>query len=120
MLRMILNFFGGGVLDRIFDTVDKRIEGETDRAKIKGDILQTHLKTRAGFMEAGGFILMMLWAVPAALHFASVVVYSILWCQGCAYPQEWTIAALPAREANWAGAIVMSIFGVVGVTRWKR
>lgn len=120
MFAFIMKLLGGGVLDRILDTVDNKVDAGTERDRIKGEIISTHLRTRAGFMEAGGFILMMLWAVPAALHFASVAVYSILWCAGCAFPADWTIAALPAREANWAGVIVLSVFGVVGLKTWKR
>ena len=71
-------------------------------------------------MRSGGFVLMLLFSVPLAVWFAAVVVYSILWCAGCAYPQEWTIAALPPPLDAWAGAIVVSIFGVVGLDRFRR
>jgi hypothetical protein len=120
MLAAILRFLSGGVLDRVLDTVDRRIEVEENRDKIKADILRTHLATRADFMRAGGFWLMLIFAVPLALWWGAVIVYSILWCAGCAYPQDWTIAALPAPLDEWAGAIVVAIFGVVGLDRFKR
>jgi len=43
--------------------------------------------------------------------------YSVLWCADCAYPQPWTIAALPPPLDAWAGAIVLSIFGIAVLQR---
>ncbi len=68
-------------------------------------------------MRAGGLWLMLLFAVPLGLWFTAVCVYSVLWCAGCASPMGWTIAALPAPLDEWAGLIVVSIFGVLGVTQ---
>lgn len=109
----------GGLLDRVLETVDKRIEAETDREKIKSEIIISHYRNRGDFMRSGGFILMLLFAVPLAVWFSAVVIYSILWCQGCAYPQDWSIAALPAPLDQWAGGIIVSIFGVIGVSRFR-
>jgi len=119
-LRTILGWLTGGVLDRILSTVDKKIENEANRDIIKGELIKAHLRTRAGFMRAGGFVLMLLFAVPLAFWFASVLVYSVLWCERCAYPQTWIIAALPPPLDEWAGWIIMSIFGVIGLNRFGK
>lgn len=119
MLRAILNFLGGGFLDRALDTVDKKIQSETDKEKIKGEIVKEHYKNRADWMKSGGFVLSLLFAVPLAFWFSSVVVYSVFWCQGCAFPQSWSIAALPAPLDEWAGGIIVSIFGVIGISRLR-
>lgn len=110
----------GDVIGRAFDTIDKKIESETDREKIKGDIIRTYYEHRADWMRSGGFWLMLMFAAPLAFHYASVAVYSVFWCAGCAFPQEWTIAALPPREAEYGAWIVLSIFGVMGVSRLRR
>lgn len=115
MIAFIANLFRSGFLERILDTVDNKIDNDTDRNKVKADLIQTHLKTRAGFMEAGGFWLMLLFAVPLAFWHAAVVFASVFWCPGCAYPQSWTVAALPAPLDEWAGIIIVSIFGVIGL-----
>ena len=120
MSRMLLQWLTGGALDRVLDTVDRKIQNETDRDKIKGDLIRTHLQSRGDWMRSGGFVLMLLFAIPLALWFGSVLIYSILWCQGCAYPQDWTIAALPPPLDEWSGLIIVSIFGVVGLGRFKR
>ncbi len=116
----IAKLLTGDVLGRAFDVVDAKIESETDREKIKGDIIKTHYRNRGAWMEAGGFWLMLAFAVPLAFWFGSVVLYSVFWCADCAYPQPWTIAALPPPLDDWAGGIIISIFGVVGVTKFKR
>lgn len=120
MFWSFLNFLFKGPLSRALDTVDRKIEADTDREKLKADILREHVRNRADWMRSGGFVLTLLFAIPLAAWFAAVIVYSILWCQGCAYPQDWTIAALPRPLDEWAGAIVLSIFGVVGLSRLRK
>lgn len=119
MLKSLLNLLTGGVLDRVLRTVDNRIAADTDREKLKADIIREHYRTRADFMRAGGFWLMLIFAVPLAFWWAAVLVYSVFWCAGCAFPQAWSIAALPAPLDQWAGAIVLAIFGVVGLSRMR-
>lgn len=124
ILSRLIGWITGGALDRVLDTVDRKIGAETDREAIKGEIIREYYRTRTAFMRAGGFWLMMIFAVPLGFWFGAVCVYSVFWCAGCAYPQDWTIAALPApigaapdgSHQGWAGAIITAIFGVVGVT----
>lgn len=120
MLSMFLKWVTGGALDRVLDTVDRRIDADADKEKLRADIIRTHYETRPGFMAAGGFTLMLLFAVPLAFWFSSVVLYSVFWCQGCSWPQEWSVAALPAPLDEWAGLIIMAIFGVIGVQGFKK
>lgn len=120
MIAALARLLGGGLLDRVLATVDRRIAADTDREKLKADLIAEHYRTRADFMRAGGYVLMLLFAVPLAVWWAAVIVYSILWCQGCAWPQGWHIAALPAPLDEWAGAIVVAIFGVIGITGFRR
>ena len=120
MIGFILKFLGGGVVDRVLDTLDRRVDSEEVRDEAKRDVIIAHMQTRGDWMRSGGFALMLLFAVPLAIWFSGVVIYSLLWCADCAYPQEWTIAALPAPLDGWSGAIIMSIFGVVGLDRFRR
>ena len=114
----------GGGIDRVLQTIDKNIDAQNDRERIKGEIIQSYYATRTSYMRAGGFWLMILFAIPLAFWFGSVCVYSVLWCADCAYPQDWTVAALPppigatadGSHQGWAGIIITSIFGVVGVS----
>ena len=119
LLAFFAKLFGCCLLDLALDTIDRKVQSETDREKLKADVLRTHLTTRPDFMRAGGLWLMLLFAVPLAFWFAAVVIYSVLWCQGCAYPQAWSIAALPPPLDGYAGMIVLSIFGVVGLSKLR-
>jgi len=115
-----LKWLTSGPLDRILSTVDRKLETDVDKDRIKADIIAQHYQSRAGFMQAGGFILMLLFAVPLSFWFAAVCVYSVFWCADCAFPKSWTIAALPAPIDGWAGLMITAIFGVVGFTNFKR
>lgn len=109
-----------GPLDRVLETVDKRIDATTDRETIKADLIAVHYKTRAGFMQHGGFVLMLLFAAPLAFWFAAVCFYSVFFCADCMFPQDWTIAALPPPLDAWSAQIVIAIFGVAGLTRFAK
>ncbi|MGI3169972.1 hypothetical protein ACRARG_12505 [Pseudooceanicola sp. C21-150M6] len=117
MLAWLSRLLTGSILDRVLRTVDESIAASTDRERIKADIVREHYRARADWMKAGGFWLTLIFALPLGMWFAAVIVYSILWCAGCAYPQSWTIAALPPPLDEWSGLIIISIFGVVGVSR---
>lgn len=118
MLQIIMSFLGSPI-SRAFDVIEKNIEAKTDREAIKGEIIKAHYSNRAAYMRAGGFWLMVAFAAPLAFWFTAVVVYSVFWCAGCAFPQGWTIAALPPPLDEWAGVMIVSIFGVIGVTRLR-
>lgn len=120
ILKLAFGWLASGPLDRILSTVDNKIAAETDREALKADIIKAHYATRADWMKAGGFWLMLIFALPLAVWFGAVLVYSIFWCAGCAFPQPWTIAALPSPLNDWAGGIIISIFGVVGVSRLRK
>lgn len=120
LIRALFGWLGSGPLDRILSTVDRKVAAQTDREALKADIIREHYRTRADFMRAGGFWLMLIFAIPLALWWSAVLFYSMLWCRGCIWPQSWTIAALPQPLDQWAGLIMMAIFGVLGVTQMKR
>jgi hypothetical protein len=119
MIRAVLGWLTGGVLDRVFSTIDRTIEAQTDRERLKAEIIREHYRTRTDWMRAGGLWLMIAFAAPLSVWWSAVILYSILWCQRCAFPQSWSIAALPPPLDEWAGLIVVAIFGVIGVDRLR-
>lgn len=120
MLKAILSIFGGGVVDRILDTVDAKVKSETDKERIKGDIIQEYYKNRGDWMRSGGFWLVLPFALLAAFHYGAVVMASVFWCANCAFPQDWSVAKLPPNEAETTKWIVLSVCGVVGLSRIKK
>jgi len=109
MLGFILSLISP--LSRILRTVDAKIESETERKRIKADLVAKAAEQQTAMLNGPGRWLHALFIVPLGLWFASVLIYSLLLCKGCVYPVDWTIAALPKPLDEWAGWIVMSMFG---------
>ena len=126
MIGLIKFFFGwltSGPLDRIFDTIDLKIQKDVDKEKLKTDVTLAFIKAAAQQANSNDVmwrVMQLGFAVPLAFWFASVCVYSVFWCAGCAYPQEWTIAALPPPLDGWSGGIIASLFLMVGADRFVR
>jgi len=120
----IAKWLTGSTLDRILSSVDKRFDAGTERDRIHAEVLTEYAKTQAALLSGRGWWFPLFFIVPLGLWFASVCLYSVLFCAGCAFPQTWSIAALPSPLDEWAGAIVGSLFVAKGVgeivARWKR
>jgi hypothetical protein len=98
-------------LGRILDTIDKRTDAGLERDKAKLAAVTSFASTQAAMLAGPGRWLLALFIVPLGVWFTSVIVYSMLFCRLCAFPQDWTVAALPAPLDQWAGYIIMSLFG---------
>ena len=110
MFRMLLGWLTGGTLDRILSSIDKKVDNETVREKLKTEAVTEYVKAHVAIANSRQWFFPLFFLIPAGLHFASVTIYSILFCRGCAYPQDWSIAALPAPFNEWEGVIVTSLF----------
>lgn len=106
----VLSWLASGPLDRIFKTIDTSIDNETERQRVKADLAKSYLAAQVSVLTGRGWWFPLFFLIPAGLHFGAVCIYSMLWCKGCAYPQPWTIAALPSPLDQWEGAIVGSLF----------
>jgi hypothetical protein len=99
-----------GPLNRVLDSVDHKIDNVTERERVKSQLIQTYFSSQVAILTGRGWWFPLLFLVPAGFWFASVCIYSVLFCTGCAYPQDWTVAALPPPLDSWMGAIVSSLF----------
>jgi hypothetical protein len=91
------------------------------REALKADIIPEAYKQRADWMRAGGFWLMLLFAVPLAVWWAAVILYSA--CSGVPGVRSRRRGPLPPchlRLMSGHGQVVISIFGVIGADRWGR
>lgn len=116
MLKMILRWLTGGSLDKAFNLADKYIQSAADKEVVKADLIKIYYGNRADWMNSGGKWVVYAFAYPLALWYASVIFYSILFCKNCVFPQTWTIASLPPPLDQWSWMIIVSIFGVIGVS----
>lgn len=110
MLKLIFGWLTGGTLDRILTSIDKKVDNETERQRIKTEAVSEYVRAHVAIANSRQWFFPLFFLVPAGLHFASVTIYSIIFCRLCAYPQDWSIAALPAPFNEWEGVIVTSLF----------
>jgi hypothetical protein len=120
MLKLIFGWLTGSTLDRILSTVESRFNNKTEQDRIKSDVTEAYLKAQVATLTGPGWWFPLFFVVPLGLWFSSVCIYSIFFCAGCAFPQTWTIAALPPPLDEWSGGIVASMFlyqgGKAGIT----
>lgn len=110
ILSFGLNFWGNYQL--------KKAETDTQREQIRADLEKNKDSLKAAVLMNGAWWFQLFFIVPLALWFSGVVVYSLLWCQDCIYPQPWSIAKLPPPLDTWAGWIIGFLFLVnVGANR---
>lgn len=124
MFASILSWLTGGTLGRILDTVEHRVDNETERERIKTEAVTSYVNAHVQIANSRQWFFPLFFLVPAGFWFTAVCVYSVLWCRGCAYPQTWTVAALPPPLDEWMGVIIASLFigkaGEMLIGRLKR
>ena len=102
-----LGWLTGGTLDRLLDSVDHRIDNDTERDRIKAGIVETQLKAQARLLTGRTWWFQLFFVVPLGIWFSLVIADSI-------FHFTWNVAALPAPLDQWAGWIVSSLFLVDG------
>jgi hypothetical protein len=106
----VLNWLTSGPLDRILSSIDKHGSDLTEREKIKTEAVSQYVAAQVQIANSRQWWFPLFFLAPAGLWFTAVCVYSVFWCRLCAYPQSWSIAALPPPLDQWMGWIVTSLF----------
>jgi hypothetical protein len=124
VIKLLFGWLTGSTLDRILNTVDSKFDNDTERARVHSEIVAEYAKAQVALLSGRGWWFPLFFILPLGIWFGSVCLYSVLWCAGCAFPQAWSIAALPRPLDEWAGAIIGSLFVAKGlgeiVARWRR
>jgi hypothetical protein len=124
MFATLLKWLTAGPLDRILTTVDRKMDNETERERVKAKAVETYIDAQARILTGRGWWFPLFFIAPLGVWFASVCIYSILFCTKCAYPQDWSVAALPTPIDEWAGIIIGSLFlaksGEALIARFKK
>ena len=110
VLKLAFGWPTGGTLDRILKTVGTKISNDTTREAVKADLVADYMKAQVAILTGRGWWFPLFFIAPLGLWFASVCIYSMLFCARCAFPQSWSIAALPAPLDEWSGIIIGSLF----------
>ncbi len=99
------------LLDKWGDYKLKQTSDALEREKVLAQTEQNKDKWKAVILTStGSWWFQLFFIIPLAIWFSAVVIYSVLWCNDCIYPQPWTIAALPDPLDKWAGAIIGFLF----------
>lgn len=127
MIGLAMKFGGwlfSSALGRVLKSVDQRGLNAVETERIKSEIVMEAARQQTAQFNGPGRWLHALFIVPLGAWFTSVIVYSMLFCRGCAFPQDWTIAALPPPLDQWSGIIICSLFGygafVAGMSKITR
>ena len=111
-------------LGKLLKLVETKVDNETERQRIQAETVQTYVNAQAQVLTGRGWWFPLLFLIPSGVWFASVCLYSVLWCKACAFPQTWTIAALPPPLNDYMALIVGSLFvGKVGeaiISKYRR
>lgn len=109
--KFIAGSFTGGTLDKILDTIDKKMDAGTEREKIKAEVTIAYTQAQANLLVGRTWWFQLFFVVPLGLWWASVIVDSILlWFDWYGH----TTAALPQPLDTWAGWIISALFVVDG------
>lgn len=103
----LLSWLTGGTLDRVLDTIDARIDNETEREKIRAEVTRAYVSAQANLLAGRTWWFQLFFVVPLGLWFAAVVADSV-------FHFTWNVAALPAPLDIWAGWIISALFLVDG------
>lgn len=83
--------------------------------KIEADKEKALIDARKYILGQGAWKFQKMFLVTLALYWASVVFYSMFWCDNCIIPyagldHQWSIAALPAPFNEWAAGMMVFLF----------
>lgn len=110
IIATLLGWLTGGTLDRILSSVDSAIDNETERQRIRGEVVsryvQTAAETKQVAMQSRVFwAVWALFAIPLGLWWALVMLDTAL-------PfVSWSIPDLPLSVRPWADIIFGGLFG---------
>lgn len=98
----------GGSLEKILDTINKKMDATTQREQIKSDVTKKWIDAQANLLVGRTWWFQLFFIIPLGIHWAALNYVS-------AFPQfGWTVHPLPAPFDEWAGWIISALFIVDG------
>jgi len=108
VLKILTGWFTGGSLDRLLDTIERRMDDETKKEEIKADVTKTYVNAQANLMVGRTWWFQLFFVIPLGVHWAALNFVS-------AFPQwGWTVHPLPDPFDEWATYIISALFIVDG------
>lgn len=113
MIRMLLSWFTGGVLDRVLKSVDHAVSNDTQRQQIRARTITRYAET-AAFERADArkyrafWLVWCLFSAPLGLWWAAI-------CLDSVFLFSFDVADLPQSVKPYADTIFQSLFGSGGL-----
>lgn len=107
-IKWVGGFLTGSTLDRILDTIEHKMDDETQKEAIKAEVTKTYINAKSSLMVGRTWWFQLFFIVPLGFHWTCLNFVS-------AVPQwGWTVHPLPAPFDDWAGEILMATFAIEG------
>lgn len=103
----LASIFTGGSLDKILDTINKRMDNDVLREQIKADVTKKWVESQASLLVGRTWWFQLFFVIPLGLWWTAVILDSI-------FGWQHNIAALPKPLDEWAGWIISALFIVDG------
>ena len=103
--------FTGGTLDKILDTLDRRMDAGVERERIKAEVTIAYTQAQANLLVGRTWWFQLFFVVPLGLWWSSAILDSIM-ISFDFYTHK--TAALPEPLDTWAGWIISALFVVDG------
>lgn len=120
-LTRVGGFFTGGSLESILATIDKGMDSDVEKEKVKAEITKKWIDRQAELLVGRTWWFQLFFVVPLGIWWSSVILDSIM----LSFPW-WThrTAALPDDLQVWATSIISALFLVDGakavIGRYKK
>lgn len=109
--KWFVGLFLGKPLDRILTSIDKGIDNETEREKLKLRAVEIAANAQVEMLNGKSRALLWFFALPLGAYHAFALIHAGLMCRVCAFPATWEVGPLPPPLDKWDGLIVASLFG---------
>lgn len=107
-VKWALSLFTGGSLDRILDTIEKRMDNEVTKEEIKAEVTKVWINAQANLLVGRTWWFQLFFVVPLGFWWAAVMVDSVF------QVEAWNVASLPSPLDEWAAYIISALFIVDG------
>lgn len=107
IIKLFAGMFTGGTLDKILDTIESKMDNETEKERIKAEVTMTYVNAQANLLVGRTWWFQLFFIVPLGLWWSAVIADSI-------FGWEHNILALPSPLDEWAGWIISYLFLVDG------
>lgn len=113
-----LRLFTGGSLDTILDTINKKMDSEVEKEKLKADVTKKWIEAQANLLVGRTWWFQLFFVIPAGLYWTALLFVSAFPVVG------WEVHRLPGFAEEIYFMIISALFIVDGgkalMGRFKR